>query len=108
MSDRLSRAKKGSKPSDGLNSYVLDAEVQRNDESNASPTSNLDEERMASPALKSEGDSFDIFRDPPALSPPGPPGQFAATVPYDLDTQCVSPTLTWGSTGTESSSNAMK
>jgi hypothetical protein len=91
-----------------LNSYVLDAEVQRNDESNASPTSNLDEERMASPAPKSEGDSIDIFRDPPALSPPGPPGQFAATVSYDLDTECVSPALTWDLIGTESSLNVMK
>jgi hypothetical protein len=104
------RAKKGRKPSDVLHSYPLEEEAEPEDDGeggNATPPSNFSDQRVASPAMKSDPDAFDIFRDTPAVTPPGH-GQFEEILQFSCLSECVSPALTWDSTGTERSMNDVK
>lgn len=77
------------------------------DDGHTTPPSNSPEERTASPAMKSDPDAFDIFQDSSAASPPGH-GQFEEILQSSCLSECVSPALTWDSTGTESSMKDVK
>jgi hypothetical protein len=107
-SARISRAKKGRKPSEITHEYSPEEEADLEDDGDDStPPSNFSDERTASPAMKSDPDAFDIFQDSSVATPPGH-GQFEEILQFSSLSECVSPALTWGSTGTESSMNDVK